>query len=97
MGEELKLGDMFEEFYDFVRNNTIEEVIKTYGGASIYIPSYKLMYRDRDLIADWEAGMDIREMVRKYNLSSSRIWSIIKEHKKNNPKQPSLFEKDDEA
>ena len=97
MGDELKPGEMFEEFYDFVRENPIEEVIKTYGGGSIYIPSYKLMYRDRDLIADWEAGMDIREMMRKYSLSANRIWEIINAHKKSNPKQPSLFANDDEA
>jgi len=84
--------EMFEEFYRFCKNNTIEEVVKEYGGGTLYIPSYKSMYRDKELLADWRAGMGKRDLQRKYYLSDAQVRRIIA----SNRDDPSLFAEDEE-
>jgi len=73
--------EIFEEFYKFCRENTIQEVIKEYGGGSIYIPSFKSTHRDEEIYEKFKNGASIKALKKEYDLSSSSIRRIIREQK----------------
>ncbi|EAM0806028.1 DNA-binding protein, partial [Campylobacter coli] len=50
----LSNNDYFEYFIDFVKNNDKREILKEFGGANIYIPSYKTLLRDEELKEDFK-------------------------------------------
>lgn len=88
--------DIFLEFYNCVKNShDVKEVIKEYGGANIYIPSYKNTHRDDDLLNKYKAlrlngyskAQAVRELVRDFSLSQVRIYEILA----TKSEQPSLF------
>ncbi|MCF6207445.1 MAG: hypothetical protein L3J47_11235 [Sulfurovum sp.] len=79
--------EIFESFYAYCKEHTIEEVVREFGGSNLYVPSFKTMFRDRELVADHLAGMSMRDMQRKYYLSDTQIRRIIAANKP----QPSLF------
>lgn len=88
--------DLFVEFYEKVKaSESIAEVLKEYGGSSVYIPSYKSTYRNQDMLDEYLKGakegksntLIIREIAAKYSLSYNSVSAIIKELK-----QPPLFE-----
>ena len=79
--------EVFEAFVEFVKNaEDNKAILKEYGGAQLYIPSYKSISRDDDVVADYKAGATIAELRRKYNLSNNRIYEITREHR-----EPKLF------
>ncbi|MBR8463640.1 hypothetical protein KDD93_03510 [Campylobacter sp. faydin G-24] len=87
--------DLFVDFYNRVKNSDdISEIIKEYGGANIYVPSYKTTFRNDDIINEYEtlvnngkpASIVIREIATKHNLSYNSVQAIIKEIR-----EPSLF------
>ena len=80
--------DLFVEFYNCVKDSeSMADVLKEYGGANIYVPSYKSTFRNRDIIKDYEEGVAagkqstviIREIAAKYGLSYNGVCSIIRE------------------
>ena len=88
--------DLFVEFYNKVKESSdISEIIKEYGGASIYVPSYKGTFRNYDILKEYEEGIRlgkprpvvIREIAAKHNLSYNSVCAITKEIR-----EPSLFE-----
>jgi len=87
--------DLFVEFYNKVKESSdISEIIKEYGGASIYVPSYKGTFRNYDILKEYEEGIRlgkprpvvIREIAAKHNLSYNSVCAITKELR-----EPSLF------
>jgi len=72
--------ELFEEFYKYVKeSNNIGEVLKEYGGSSIYLPSYKSTYRNDDIIEEYKKGATVRELSKKYDISTTAIYAITKE------------------
>ncbi|MBE2986636.1 DNA-binding protein [Campylobacter sp. RM12920] len=87
--------DLFVEFYQKVKDSEdIAEVLKEYGGSSIYVPSYKSTYRNADILDEYEQSIKdgksstaaIREIAAKHNLSYNSVSAIIRELK-----EPALF------
>jgi Mor family transcriptional regulator len=88
--------ELFLELYNSIRGGaTIEDVCKNFGGSNIYIPSFKSLGRNDELIAEYDKrikeGQDksniLRELAIEYNLSLAHTYKIIKASKE----QPSLF------
>ena len=88
--------DIFAEFYNRVKESeNMADIIKEYGGASIYVPSYKATFRNQDILRQYDEGIRagknssvvIRELAQAHNLSYNTISSITKE-----AREPSLFE-----
>ena len=88
--------DLFAEFYNRVKESeNMADIIKEYGGASIYGPSYKATFRNQDILRQYDEGIRagknssvvIRELAQAHNLSYNTISSITKE-----AREPSLFE-----
>ncbi|PPB54967.1 DNA-binding protein [Campylobacter hyointestinalis] len=80
--------DLFVYFYNRVKDSDdISEIIKEYGGASIYVPSYKTTFRNDDIANEYEAlvnsgksaSIAIREIATKHNLSYNSVQAIVKE------------------
>ena len=72
--------EIFEEFFRRVKAaEDIEEVIREYGGSSIYVPSYKNTHRNERIYKMWLDGVDIRTICREFELSESRVRGIIKD------------------
>ncbi|MBE3606103.1 DNA-binding protein [Campylobacter sp. RM13119] len=87
--------ELFVEFYSRIKESEdISEIIKEYGGANIYVPSYKTTFRNDDIANEYDTlvkngksvSIAIRELATKHNLSYNSIQTIIKE-----AKEPSLF------
>jgi len=74
--------EIFEEFYRFCKEHSLEDVIKEYGGGEIYVPSYKNTHRDRDIYNLYKEGKRVRDIAREYSLSISRVRSIIRGYKR---------------
>jgi len=78
--------DIFEEMFRRIQGGmSLKMCIKEYGGDKLYIPSYKKLYRDEDIIRDYYSGMSYNDLARKYDLSSSQIYKITKETRMNDP------------
>ena len=79
--------DLFEELYKAIKNSEdISEIYKEYGGSAIYIPSYKTTCRNDAIINDYKDGSTPRELMKKYDLSQSQVYTITKE-----VREPTLF------
>jgi len=70
--------DIFEYFIEYVKKHTIEEIIEEFGGGNIYIPSYKSTFRDAQIFKLYKQGVSVKELKKQFNLSESRIRSIVK-------------------
>ena len=88
--------DIFAEFYNRVKESeSMADIIKEYGGANIYVPSYKGTFRNYDILKEYEEGIKlgksspvvIREIATKHNLSYNSVCAITKELR-----EPSLFD-----
>ena len=78
--------DLFEDFYQFIRDgSSIKEVIKEYGGSSLYIPSFKTAYRNDEIkdkyteLTNQGVKKVTRLLAREYELSEAQIYSITKD------------------
>jgi Mor family transcriptional regulator len=83
MNETITNYDLFEEFFNFARNHDIKETINEYGGSSFYIPSYKTIFRDEEIIKEFllrtpEVGL-VKTLARKFALGERQIYAITKE------------------
>ncbi|EPW6616307.1 Mor transcription activator family protein, partial [Campylobacter coli] len=87
----LSNNDYFEYFINFVKNNDKREILKEFGGANIYIPSYKTLLRDEELKEDFKTlikqGLTTKnaslECAKKYDLSLNAVYLITKELREN--------------
>ncbi|MDR0580262.1 MAG: hypothetical protein LBG21_06635 [Campylobacteraceae bacterium] len=47
--------DLFIQFYECMRKDaTINEVYKNFGGGNIYIPSFKSLGRNAEIVAEYD-------------------------------------------
>lgn len=79
--------DLFDEFLNFCKNSSKTDVLKHYGGSSIYIPSYSGKARNEDIVKDYKENIKkysknktIRLLSRRYFLSINSINRILKEY-----------------
>lgn len=74
--------DIFEEFFNQIQSGaTIRDIVKEYGGMSIYVPSYGLTYRKGDVMEAYNRGDQPKRIARDQGLSLSRVYEIIKEER----------------
>ena len=85
---EVTSKDIFEEFTRRIREDgaSDDELMEEYGGMPIYVPSWKLNGRNNKIIEDYNSGLSPKQLKRKYDLSQSQIYEIIKD-----VREPSLF------
>lgn len=94
-----RMPDRTKEIPEIARG-VVFAICSTMGGSVIYLPrgdSLKRAMRDAELYREWrEQGVEPPDLVRKYNLSSPMIYSIIARqralHRRN---EPDLFGFDD--
>ena len=71
--------ELFEAFYEEVKNSeSIVDVIKSYGGGTIYVPSFKTTHRNEEIRRRYEEGVDLPTLQRDYGLSRNQIYTILK-------------------
>ncbi len=88
--------ELFEEFFKKIKEcESISDIYKEYGGSSIYVPSYKSVCRNEEILNEYEAMLKdgsysstiIRRLAGKYDLSVSQIYAITKDKR-----EPTLFD-----
>jgi len=82
-----------ESLIEVIGVRATELLIDTYGGDRLYVPSCRaamLQLRDREICAQYGAGVGVAELAIKYRLSDRHIWSILKKTDVSSP-QASLF------
>lgn len=60
------------------------EICELYGGTALYVPrvsALKRKARDDSLFADYRSGMGIKEIIKKYKMSSQAVYDIIRKHR----------------
>ncbi|WP_162165803.1 Mor transcription activator family protein [Campylobacter fetus] len=80
----LSNNDIFDEFFERVKSNTKEEILREYGGSAIYIPSYKTTYRNDDIKREFKILINngvnrhkaYRALSLKFGISMTRIKKI---------------------
>ena len=81
--------EIFEEFYDFVKKSeSIEAVVKEWGGIQFTVPSFIGEYRDRAIYEEYlkldpTLGEKIKylRLSRDFRVSSSKIRKVIQAQK----------------
>ena len=77
--------DFFQELFDFIKKEdaTLNQTLKEFGGSNYYIPSYKTVARNDEIIKDYKEEYGsmglIKRLARKYDLSEPQIYLITKE------------------
>lgn len=74
--------EQFKELLQFAEGKDIKEVLKEWGGSSLYIPSYKSTFRDDDIREEFKSGTNIGEICRKYSVSRKQLDRIVNQNKK---------------
>lgn len=83
--------DIFIEFIELVKqpDTDIAVVLKEYGGSNIYVPSFKSICRNDEILEKYKADMstaNLKSLAKEYDLSVPQIYLITKEIR-----EPSLF------
>lgn len=78
--------ELFEElFIQIQAGATIKEILKEHGGASIYIPSFKTIFRDEEIREKYLRLKELKTirianlLAKEYDLSLPQIYSITKD------------------
>jgi len=78
--------DFFEDLFNAIKeSDSINDVIKEYGGSSIYIPSYKSIYLHDDIRKKYLEYKEnntqgaVKKLSREFGISERQIYSITKE------------------
>lgn len=83
--------DIFVELFELIKNpdTDIAAVLKEHGGSSIYVPSFKSICRNDEIILKYKENMstaNIKIISRDYDLSVPQVYAITKE-----VREPTLF------
>ncbi len=84
--------DFFQELFDFIKQDgiTVNETLKEFGGSNYYLPSYKTVARNDEILDDYKENFGQKNLAktlgRKYDLSEAQIYAITKE-----VREPTLF------
>jgi len=74
--------DVFNEFVAFIRGGASDQdITREYGGGSLYIPSFKNIYRNDIIIQEFKDGKSVRELARDYELSTKQIYDITRAYR----------------
>jgi Mor family transcriptional regulator len=90
---ELTNLDFFQELYEYIKRDdvTLNDTLKEFGGSNYYIPSYKTVARNDEIIAEYKEHYGTmglaKKLAKKYDLSEAQIYLITKEVRES----PSLF------
>lgn len=77
--------DLFEELFDFIKQDGVQvnDALKEFGGSNYYIPSYKTIARNDEIIAEYKEKRGqpnlAKTLGRKYDISEAQIYLITKE------------------
>lgn len=100
--DELKITDLQEQHRKYAELIGIKNLLalsKNYGGQQIYIPQYEELIKIkkyRDIARDYNSGKTIKELVRKYKVSESLVYKLVRKEMskgvvRNLPGQLSIF------
>lgn len=83
--------DIFIEFLELVKkpDTDLSVVLKEYGGSNIYIPSFKSICRNDEIIERYKSDMstsNLKSLAKEYDLSVPQVYLITKEIR-----EPTLF------
>ena len=87
--------EICDEMFNRIQSGaTKKEILQDFGGANIYVPSYKTILRDDELFEEYkklrEAGLTQKKIMlmlkQKFDLSEQQLYRIIADKS-----QPSLF------
>jgi len=70
-----------QDLREFLPVDAIYLLIKNYGGCSLYLPKFdqlQKLERNEQINAEYNSGVSIRVLSRKYRLTERQIRSIIK-------------------
>lgn len=73
---------------DTIGIEAVKQIIRTFGGETIYIPKTESVVRagrDRTIYQEFH-GTNYRELARKHNLSVQQIRNIVRDQRRKNPK-----------
>ena len=93
VGVSLTNLDFFQELFDFIKQEdiTLNDTLKEYGGTNYYLPSYKTVGRNDEIVAEYKEKFGQKNLAKtlaiKYDLSEPQIYAITKE-----VREPTLFD-----
>ena len=65
--------------------DAFKKLVEVYGGSgSLYIPSFATLragLRNQKLVQDYQAGSKVKHLTRKYHVSESLVYKIIRDYK----------------
>ncbi|MFV0399101.1 MAG: Mor transcription activator family protein [Oscillospiraceae bacterium] len=67
-------------FYEALGAKGVLDLVTNYGGSSVYVPnlaSLQRIKRDRVIIQEYQEGMSIARLARRYGISTRQIYSIV--------------------
>lgn len=68
------------ELVEMVRNGASnDEIVQMFGGGTIYILKPGKQQRNQEIRNAYQSGVSVKRLVRRYNLSSSHIYAIIRQ------------------
>jgi len=78
MSKQLSNYELFELFYNAVKeSDDIVEIIRDWGGGSVYIPSFKTTHRNEEIRQKYKNGTSVKHLQREYGLSANQIYNIV--------------------
>ena len=60
-----------------------EAILRNFGGAMVYVPSWKRVCRDEIIFQEFKQGFSAQSLAHKYGLTSGRIWAILRKQRQN--------------
>lgn len=77
------VSEKVEDLIEILGTEVFEEVVKVFGGGTIYIPTYNSMIRSRKNrdIAKKFNGVNAQQLAREYGVSVNHIIRIAKDKK----------------
>lgn len=77
------VSEKVEDLIEILGTEVFEEVVKVFGGGTIYIPTYNSMMRcrkNRDIAKKFN-GVNAQQLAREYGVSVNHIIRIAKDKK----------------
>ena len=70
---------------ELISIDAFKKIVEVYGGSgSLYIPSFATLragLRNQKLVQDYQAGLKVKHLTRKYHVSESLVYKIIRDYK----------------
>ena len=73
------------ELAEVIGMDAFKKLVEVYGGSgALYIPSFATLragLRNQKLVQDYQAGSKVKHLTRKYHVSESLVYKIIRDYK----------------